>query len=156
MVRQPLVAVFDGLGSQTQLRGNEKPSTSFLLTVNFKLDDDMKYNFPKHFYWATISQLSRKSNVCITSRAIQAPVETRMTSIIKQPTPIFITSDLCKKYLHELDMHLFNMFLPHRFTKMIIKSLFIQIISTNNPNFFQPSNKPNMTRQKIIRRKRRS
>ena len=45
MVRQPLVAVFDGLGSQTQVRGNEKPLTSFLLTVNFKLDDDMRYNF---------------------------------------------------------------------------------------------------------------
>ena len=43
MVRQPLVSVFDGLGSQTQLRGNEKPLTSFLLTVNFKLDDDMRY-----------------------------------------------------------------------------------------------------------------
>ena len=49
MVRQPLVAVFDGLGSQTQLRGNEKPLTSFLLTVNFKLDDDMRYNFFKTF-----------------------------------------------------------------------------------------------------------
>ncbi|CAB4023399.1 Hypothetical predicted protein, partial [Paramuricea clavata] len=41
MVRQPLVSVFDGLGSQTQLCGNEKPLNSFLLTVNFKLDDHM-------------------------------------------------------------------------------------------------------------------
>ena len=49
MVRQPLVAVFDGLGSQTQVRGNEKPSTLFLLTVNIKLDDDMRYDFFETF-----------------------------------------------------------------------------------------------------------
>ncbi|CAB3985928.1 Hypothetical predicted protein [Paramuricea clavata] len=42
MVSQPLVAVFNGLGSQTQQRGCEKPLTSFLLTVNFKLDSDMR------------------------------------------------------------------------------------------------------------------
>ena len=42
LVRQPLVSTFDGLGSQTQERGDEKPMTSFLLTVNFKLDADMR------------------------------------------------------------------------------------------------------------------
>ncbi len=42
-VRQPLMAVFNGLGNQTQARGDEKPKTSFLLTVNFTLDDDLRY-----------------------------------------------------------------------------------------------------------------
>jgi hypothetical protein len=45
ILRQPLVSVFNGLGNQTQGRGNEKPLTSFLLTINFKMDDDMRYNF---------------------------------------------------------------------------------------------------------------
>ena len=44
ILRQPLVSVFNGLGNQTQGRGNEKPLTSFLLTINFKMDDDMRYN----------------------------------------------------------------------------------------------------------------
>lgn len=38
----PLVSAFNGLGSQTKLRGNEIPLTSFLLTINFKMDDDMR------------------------------------------------------------------------------------------------------------------
>ncbi len=40
---QPLMAVFNGLGNQTQAQGDEKPKTSFLLTVNFTLDDDLRY-----------------------------------------------------------------------------------------------------------------
>jgi hypothetical protein len=42
LLRQPLVSAFNGLGSQTKLRGNEIPLTSFLLTINFKMDDDMR------------------------------------------------------------------------------------------------------------------
>ena len=42
-IRQPLMSVFNGLGNQTQSRGDEKPKTSFLLTVNFTLDDDLRY-----------------------------------------------------------------------------------------------------------------
>ena len=42
IVRQPLVSVFNGYGSQTKGRGNEKPLMSFILTVNFKMDDDMR------------------------------------------------------------------------------------------------------------------
>lgn len=42
ILRQPLVSVFNGLGNQTHGRGNERPKTSFLLTVNFKLDDDLR------------------------------------------------------------------------------------------------------------------
>ena len=42
-IRQPLMSVFNGLGNQTQARGDEKPITSFLLTVNFTLDDDLRY-----------------------------------------------------------------------------------------------------------------
>ena len=41
--RQPLMSVFNGLGNQTQARGNEKPKMSFLLTVNFTLDDYLRY-----------------------------------------------------------------------------------------------------------------
>ena len=40
--RRPLVSVFNGLGNQTQERGSETPRTSFLLTVNFKMEDDMR------------------------------------------------------------------------------------------------------------------
>ncbi|CAB4011282.1 Hypothetical predicted protein [Paramuricea clavata] len=42
LLRQPFVSAFNGLGSQTKLRGNEIPLTSFLLTINFKMDDDMR------------------------------------------------------------------------------------------------------------------
>ncbi len=42
LLRTPLVSVFDGIGSQTQRRGEEQPLTSFILTVNFKLDDDLR------------------------------------------------------------------------------------------------------------------
>ena len=42
ILRTPLVSVFNGLGNQTQGRGNEKPMTSFLLTMNFEMDDDMR------------------------------------------------------------------------------------------------------------------
>jgi hypothetical protein len=41
--RRPLVSVFNGLGNQTQERGSETPRASFLLTVNFKMEDDMRY-----------------------------------------------------------------------------------------------------------------
>ncbi len=44
LVRQPLVSVFNDHGSQTKGRGNEKPLTSSILTVNFKMDDDMRYD----------------------------------------------------------------------------------------------------------------
>ena len=42
ILRTPLVSVFEGIGNQTQERGSEKPLTTFLLTVNFKLDDDLR------------------------------------------------------------------------------------------------------------------
>ena len=42
ILRQPLVSVFNGIGNQTKGRGNERPLTSFLLTINFKTDDDMR------------------------------------------------------------------------------------------------------------------
>jgi hypothetical protein len=45
ILRTPLVSVFEGLGNQTKERGSEKPLTSFVLTVNFKLDDDLRYSF---------------------------------------------------------------------------------------------------------------
>ena len=44
ILHQPLVSVFNGHGSQTEGRGNDKPLTSFILTVNFKMDDDMRYD----------------------------------------------------------------------------------------------------------------
>ena len=34
IVRQPLVAVFDGLGSQTQVQGNEKPSQTVSVSTS--------------------------------------------------------------------------------------------------------------------------
>ena len=40
---RPLVSVFNGFGNQMQERGSETPCTSFLLTVNFKMEDDMRY-----------------------------------------------------------------------------------------------------------------
>ena len=42
ILRQSLVCVFNGLGNQMQGRGNEKHLTSFLLTISFKMDDDMR------------------------------------------------------------------------------------------------------------------
>ena len=42
LVNKPLMAVFNGHGQQTVERGNEKPLTSFILTINFKMDDDMR------------------------------------------------------------------------------------------------------------------
>ena len=42
ILRQSLVSVFNGLRNQTHGRGNEIPKTSLLLTVNFKLDDDLR------------------------------------------------------------------------------------------------------------------
>ena len=42
ILRIPLVLVFEGLGNQTKEQGSEKPLTSFLSTVNFKLDDDLR------------------------------------------------------------------------------------------------------------------
>ena len=42
VLHSPLVSVFNGLGNQTQERGDEKPLTTFLLTVNFKMSDDMR------------------------------------------------------------------------------------------------------------------
>ena len=42
LVNKPLMTVFNGHGQQTVGRGNEKPLTSFILTINFKMDDDMR------------------------------------------------------------------------------------------------------------------
>ena len=42
LVNKPLMSVFNGHGQQTVGRGNEKPLTSFILTINFKMDDDMR------------------------------------------------------------------------------------------------------------------
>ena len=42
VLKRPLVCVFDGIGTQTHERGVEKPETSLLLTVNFKLEDDIR------------------------------------------------------------------------------------------------------------------
>ena len=41
--RRALVSVFNGLGNQMQERGSETPRTPFLLAVNFKMEDDMRY-----------------------------------------------------------------------------------------------------------------
>ena len=54
-VRQPLMSVFNGLGNQTQKRGDEKPKTSFLLSVNFTLDDDMRLIIYKVLFSTCIS-----------------------------------------------------------------------------------------------------
>jgi hypothetical protein len=42
VLKRPLVCVFDGIGTQTHDRGVEIPETTFLLTVNFKLEDDLR------------------------------------------------------------------------------------------------------------------
>ena len=41
-LRQSLVSAFNGIGNQTKGHGNERPLTSFLLTINFEMDDDMR------------------------------------------------------------------------------------------------------------------
>lgn len=41
-VQKVLVSTFQGAGKQTKGSGNELPITTFLLTVNFTLDDDMR------------------------------------------------------------------------------------------------------------------
>lgn len=38
-----LVSTFQGGGKQTKTGGNEVPRTTFLLTVNFKLDNDLRF-----------------------------------------------------------------------------------------------------------------
>ena len=42
MLKKPLVSVYNGIGTQTHERGYEKPETTFLLTVNYKLDNSMR------------------------------------------------------------------------------------------------------------------
>lgn len=42
-LKKVLVATFQGGGKQTKSCGNEVPLTSFLVTVNFTLDDDMRF-----------------------------------------------------------------------------------------------------------------
>lgn len=39
-----LVSTFQGEGKQMKGGGNELPMTTFLMTVNFTLDDDMRYS----------------------------------------------------------------------------------------------------------------
>ena len=41
-LKKVLVSTFQGGGKQTKASGNELPLTTFLLTVNFRLDDDMR------------------------------------------------------------------------------------------------------------------
>ena len=43
-LRKVLVSTFQGGGKQTKGGGNELPLTTFLMTVNFTLDDDMRYS----------------------------------------------------------------------------------------------------------------
>lgn len=42
-LKKVLVSTFQGGGKQTKTSGNEVPLTTFLITVNFSLDDDMRY-----------------------------------------------------------------------------------------------------------------
>lgn len=42
-LKNVLVSTFQGGGKQTKTGGNEVPRTTFLLTVNFKLDDDLRF-----------------------------------------------------------------------------------------------------------------
>lgn len=42
-LKKVLVSTFQRGGRQTKQFGTELPETSFLLTVNFTLDDDMRY-----------------------------------------------------------------------------------------------------------------
>jgi len=48
MLQKVLVATFQGVGKQTKGSGNELPVTSFLLAVNFTLDEDIRYNIYHH------------------------------------------------------------------------------------------------------------
>ena len=41
-LKKVLVSTFQGGGKQTKTSGNEVPLTTFLITVNFSLDDDMR------------------------------------------------------------------------------------------------------------------
>jgi len=42
ILTRPLMCVFNGLGNQTHERGHKEPQTTFLLTVNFTMNDDMR------------------------------------------------------------------------------------------------------------------
>ena len=42
IVKSVLVSTFQGGGKQTKSSGNEVPRSTFLLTVNFKLDNDLR------------------------------------------------------------------------------------------------------------------
>lgn len=42
-LKNVLVSTFQGGGKQTKTGGNEVPRTTFLLTVNFKLDDNLRF-----------------------------------------------------------------------------------------------------------------
>lgn len=42
-VKKVLVSTFQGGGKQTKGSGNEVPLTTFVMTVNFSLDEDMRY-----------------------------------------------------------------------------------------------------------------
>lgn len=44
-LKKVLVSTFQGGGKQTKASGNEIPLTTFLITVNFTLDDDMRYGY---------------------------------------------------------------------------------------------------------------
>ena len=44
--KKVLVSTFLGGGKQTKTSGDEVPLTTFLITVNFTLDDDMIYHYP--------------------------------------------------------------------------------------------------------------
>ena len=42
-VKKVLVSTFQGGGKQTKGSGNEVPLTTFIMTVNFSLDEDVRY-----------------------------------------------------------------------------------------------------------------
>ena len=42
-LKKVLVSTFQGGGKQSKASGNELPLTTFLLTVNFRLDDDIRF-----------------------------------------------------------------------------------------------------------------
>ena len=44
-LKKVLVSTFQGFGKQTKGGGNELPKTTFLLTANFSLADDLRYAF---------------------------------------------------------------------------------------------------------------
>lgn len=45
LLQKALSASFQGAGKQTKGRGSEIPITTFLTTVNFSLNEDLRYNF---------------------------------------------------------------------------------------------------------------